>query len=52
MQVDKEGYEIVPPNSLKLKGVKCGVCNMKFEHGKAYGMVCTRSNCTMFVRIE
>lgn len=29
------------------KGVQCGECGMRFEHGKTYGYVCMNHNCPM-----
>lgn len=41
-------WELVParPKPPKApKGIQCGVCGMRFEHGKSYGYVCTSLDC-------
>lgn len=41
-----DGYKIIGNTSEKeTKGICCGKCGMKFDHGKAYGYVCNRSDC-------
>lgn len=48
-KIDEEGYRIIPPRKdmPQEKGVKCGECGMKFDHGKAYGFWCANINCPM-----
>lgn len=42
-----DGYKIIKPLPPAEKGVQCGVCNMKFDHDKAYVYVCDCTNCPM-----
>ncbi|MBO9441389.1 hypothetical protein J7363_04745 [Phaeobacter italicus] len=48
-QLDDDGYRVIPPRreQPQERGVKCGVCGMKFEHGRAYGFWCANTECPM-----
>jgi hypothetical protein len=41
----EEVYKIILPLEPRDKGVQCGACGMKFDHGKAYGYSCNRTDC-------
>jgi hypothetical protein len=43
--VPDDNYELIPAQPVAKKGVQCGQCGMKFDHGKAYGFYCGNVNC-------
>jgi len=42
-----EEYEMIPPLPWPngKKGIQCGECGMKFDHGTTYGYVCGNQRC-------
>lgn len=51
-KLDEEGYRVIPPKKEVVeKGVKCGLCGMKFDHGRAYGFVCSNTQCPMQMNV-
>jgi hypothetical protein len=47
----RDGYKIVPAMpEVAEKGIQCGLCGMRFDHGKAYGVYCPRTGCPIFAR--
>lgn len=50
MNLDDEGYEIIPPLKPNRKGVKCGKCLLKFDDGVAYGYWCPNMDCPIMVK--
>lgn len=47
-----DGYRTIPalPENVE-KGIRCGQCGMTFDHGKAYGFVCSNSRCPVFMQV-
>jgi hypothetical protein len=51
-----DGYRIIQPmpkNDFEdrlEKGVQCGQCGMKFDHGKTYGYYCPHQNCPVYMK--
>lgn len=44
--MDDDGYRVIKPiPETSEKGIKCGLCGMKFDYGKAYGFSCQNQNC-------
>ena len=53
--LDEEGYEVIPPlpappKPPARKGVKCGLCKMKFPDGELPAFACRDSRCPMLRR--
>ncbi len=47
---EKDGYRIVPArDEVTERGIQCGKCGMRFDHGKAYGYYCPKSGCPIFM---
>ena len=44
-----DGYKIVGPHTTQ-RGIKCGLCGMKFDYGKAYGYYCQRAKCPVQIK--
>ena len=49
---EEDGYTVIPPLPKPPKGVKCGQCGIRFDHGKSYGYVCYNDQCPLFSRIR
>lgn len=49
---DKEWITIPVAPKVATKGIKCGECGRKFEHGKAYGTDCDNHPCPIFPRYK
>lgn len=43
-EIDEDGYEVIRNRPIP-KGIKCGECGMKFDHGVAYGYWCPSQTC-------
>jgi hypothetical protein len=43
--VPDNNYDLIPPQPQAKRGIQCGQCGMKFDHGKAYGFVCGNLTC-------
>jgi hypothetical protein len=51
--LDDDGYRIIRPIPTRQeKGIKCGQCGMKFDHGRTYAYWCPRTNCPVQLRTE
>lgn len=47
-----DGYRIIRPMpKFAERGIKCGECGMKFDHGQAYGYACLRQNCPITPKV-
>lgn len=49
--MDDDDYPTIPPRRT-VKGVQCGVCGTRFDHGKAYGFAFWHTKCPMQMKVE